>query len=59
MAFVPALLVTAPLGVEALFVFVLDLIKVPVLPHLGISQGAATSDSETKSKAPELHGFVR
>lgn len=59
MAPVPALLVTGPLAAEALFAFVLDLIKVPVVVHLGISQGAATSDSETKSKAPELQGFVR
>jgi hypothetical protein len=44
---------------EALFVFVLDLINVPVLVQLGIAQGTATSDSETMSKAPELQGYVR
>jgi hypothetical protein len=44
---------------EALFVFVLDLMDVPVFMQLGIAQGAATSDSETMSKAPELQGYVR
>jgi uncharacterized protein (DUF2062 family) len=59
MALVLALLVTGTLAAAALFVFVLDLIKVPVFVHLGIAQGAAIPDSETRSTAPELQGYVR
>jgi H+-transporting ATPase len=46
-------LVAGTLAAAALFAFLLDLIKLPVFMHLGIVQGAATSDTDTDRRAPD------
>jgi H+-transporting ATPase len=49
---VSPLLVAGTLAAAALFAFLLDLIKIPIFMHLGIVQAVATSDTDTKRRAP-------